>query len=355
MMQKIASVERIYNIQPHSNADSLEIGSVCGYKCIVKKGEFTDNDLIIFIEPDSIISESSRNITQYSFLQNKKWKISSMNLRGVKSHGLVLNKNILLQFGFSDLILAPDGLYTEKDGSKFFFALGDSVAQHIGVEHYTKPEKILPADAKGNFPSFLRKTDEPNILTWNKAFSEIVGLPVTITLKIDGQSSTFYVKDGVFGACSRNLDVKIEGNTKFNFINEKYKIQEALLKLNRNLAIQGELYGEAIQSNKLGIKGIDFAAFNLWDIDSQTYLSQKELDNFCQDNNIPVVKKLYEGIFDFTLDSLQEFANIQTYDNGTPAEGIVVRPQQEFISSALRGNRMSFKIISNKFEDKYKD
>jgi hypothetical protein len=49
-----------------------------------------------------------------------------------------------------------------------------------------------------------------------------------------------------------------------------------------------------------------------------------------------------------------EVALALNYDNGTPAEGIVWRSACETYSEVLKG-RMSFKTISNRFLEKYKE
>jgi ATP-dependent RNA circularization protein (DNA/RNA ligase family) len=123
----------------------------------------------------------------------------------------------------------------------------------------------------------------------------------------------------------------------------------------RNLAIQGEVYGPGIQGNLLGVKDIQFRAFNLFDIDNYKYLDRNELLRFCDVNDIPVVETIEDGtFFDRTLQELQNFANNLVYENGNLAEGIVIRPTVETYSETLKG-RLSGKIISEPFELKYND
>jgi len=45
-------------------------------------------------------------------------------------------------------------------------------------------------------------------------------------------------------------------------------------------------------------------------------------------------------------------ATSQKYGNGFPAEGIVVRPETPETSEALKGSRLSFKVISQEWESR---
>jgi hypothetical protein len=176
-----------------------------------------------------------------------------------------------------------------------------------------------------------------------------------ISVKVDGTSGTFYINRNEFGVCSRNLELKFDENNSFWRIANKYDIENKL-KIhfpNKNIALQGEVFGPGIQGNLLGADEISFAAFNLFDIDAQTYLNHSELSEFTNSTNIPMVKILeIGGSFEYTLNELQEMANSLTYINGNLAEGIVIRPLIETQSLVLNG-RLSGKIISEQFELKY--
>ena len=62
-------------------------------------------------------------------------------------------------------------------------------------------------DCRGNFPSFIPKTDEMRVQSVPEVLDEIHGLPYVITLKYDGTSSTFCIDplDDEFHACPLTL------------------------------------------------------------------------------------------------------------------------------------------------------
>ena len=46
-------------IEPHPNADRLELAAVGGYRCVVGKGSFTDGDLAAYIPEGSVCPDCS--------------------------------------------------------------------------------------------------------------------------------------------------------------------------------------------------------------------------------------------------------------------------------------------------------
>jgi RNA ligase-like protein len=85
-----------------------------------------------------------------------------------------------------------------------------------------------------------------------------------------------------------------------------------------NFALQGEVHGEGIQGNHLGVKGVRFAAFNLFDISKHVYTNHQALEEFCQTSGLPMVKAVWRGEFRFTLPELVQLASAQDYAPGQP-------------------------------------
>jgi ATP-dependent RNA circularization protein (DNA/RNA ligase family) len=139
----------------------------------------------------------------------------------------------------------------------------------------------------------------------------------------------------------------------------KLKLEEILRSEERNLCIQGEMVGPSIQANRLGLKEIELYLFNLYDIDSGKYLNREDLIGFGKKHNIKIVDTVHiiqlgNDIVPKSVDYFLSIANELNYNNGTPAEGIVWRPAVETHSDVLKG-RLSFKTISNRFLEKYKE
>lgn len=119
----------------------------------------------------------------------------------------------------------------------------------------------------------MRKTDEPNILSQPELLAALRGRRVYITTKMDGQSASFYWRGGTFGVCSRNLELRDTPNSPFWNIARKYNISEIMAAAGRDFVLQGELYGPAIQGNKMGAPERALALFNCFDPGHHSFLS----------------------------------------------------------------------------------
>lgn len=335
---KVATIEKILDVRPHPNADSLELATIKGWQVCIKKGEFKANDLCIYVCVDSIFEDKPA----YEFLRNKGFRIRTVKLRGQLSQGITFPMSLFKTLGHDTVVFSEPEI------------VGSDVSSYVYASHYEKPLSAqLAGDVYGYMPGFLKKTDEDNIKNNPEILDELRGQPYYITVKVDGSSGTYFMKDEEFGVCSRKLHLKPDPKNSFWKVAEKYGLQDKLKASGRNLAIQGEVYGPGIQNNLLGVSEVQFKAFNLFDIDAYKYLGWKELQEFCFYNHIPVVDIIDIGEnFNKTLTELQEFANNLKYDNGNLAEGIVIRPTIEMDSTILKG-RLSGKIISEPFELKY--
>jgi len=112
------------------------------------------------------------------------------------------------------------------------------LAPLLGVKKYEKHISAnLAGVARGNFPSFIPKTDQERIQNLSKYFPSWVAAetPYEATEKLDGTSCTIYknsvlLEEGkeALGVCSRNLDLKdTEGNVYWD-IAKKYDIHAIL-------------------------------------------------------------------------------------------------------------------------------
>jgi RNA ligase (TIGR02306 family) len=338
--RKLASIQTILSLSPIVGADAILLAKVLGWELVVKKTEFQVGDRCVFFEIDSVLPIAQWN-DHLRKEPNKPLRIKTIRLRGQLSQGLAMPLSII-----------PTGEYE----------IGTDVTTLVGV---TKYEPVVPAHlsgmAKGNFPAFLHKTDETRLQSEPKVLDEAIskGLVLVGTLKMDGTSFTAYRRDDEFGVCSRNLDLKeTEGNAHWRMA-RKLKLEEILRNEPRNLSIQGEIVGPSIQANRLCLSESKLYLFNLFDIDTGKYLSHTELSAFAEKhmlNMVPTVYRLDFGgvVGPRDVNHLLNIANNLNYDNGTPAEGIVWRSMCETYSDVLKG-RMSFKTISNRFLEKYKE
>ena len=339
-MRKLCSIQRILEVNPIPGADKIVSYKVLGWNCIAMKDAYRVGDLVVYCEIDSLLPKdyaSPDGTNPFQFLLDKGVKrISTMKLKGSISMGLLLSLSAL-----------PIGDYKE----------GDDVTELLKVEKYEPPiPACLSGQMKGGFPSWIPKTDETRVQVLQETLDKYAGTECYISIKLDGTSSTHYLKDGVFGVCGRTIDyLETEGNTYWK-VSRQHKIEEALRADGRNLAIQGEICGEGIQSNKYKLKGQQLFAFNIFDIDNQCYFNYVEFMDFCTRYSIPIqtVPILSTSyILENSIDKLIEMSKGDSIIDKGPREGIVIRPLKEIRDPNI--GRVSFKAINPDFLLAYND
>ena len=171
-----------------------------------------------------------------------------------------------------------------------------------------------------------------------------------VTVKLDGSSCTVYHYNGDVGVCSRNIELKLdqEGNAFVDIAN-KTGLLDALPKLNRNIAVQGELMGPGIQGNKEGFVDTRFFVFDIYDIDNQCYFPVIERMNIFREllsigscsllNIVPLDQNMFIKLPTDNIGELLKMAEGSSI-NAKIREGIVFK--------RLDG-KFSFKIINNEF------
>ena len=69
--RKLAHVEIIKELRAIPGADKIEVAQVLGWECVVKKGEFSVGDKIIYAEVDSVMPEKP----EFEFLRDRKFRV----------------------------------------------------------------------------------------------------------------------------------------------------------------------------------------------------------------------------------------------------------------------------------------
>lgn len=364
----LATVEKVVIVEHHPNADKLDIIKVLGYHAIVGRDQYKVGDLVVFVQPDSILP-SDKAWCQDLLRYTSKGRLRAVRLRGEWSMGLVVGMDV-----------AHD-LYTGVDKGLMEFPEGYDVTDLLGI---TKYEPTLPKNmqARGGLPFDIPKTDEERWQNLRK-IEDFYGKDVDVTLKIDGSSATFYCVlpghhpsidpwgEPVVGLCSRSLELKMgvdedgkEYNSKWHEAERRYNILEKLRNYcvdnGVSLALRGEIFGEGIQgfAHNPHAKGpVDFAAFSVYNIHTREYERLND-DHYVMQVaamlGIPTVPLLETGAFNDTR-LTQEL--IDKYDHElksldcTEKGGIFM---DRFEGVVVNFDGGSFKII-NKWYDSDKE
>jgi len=370
--RKLAHVEIIESLSPIEGADKIEVCTVLGWHCVVKKDEFKVGEKIIYIEVDSVVPEKP----EFEFLRDRKFRVRTIKLRGQISQGLVVpfdekfygNYNVghdmTEELGITKYLTLSerDDISRQEEAIK----LEKSKLKKFMMRYSWYRKWFLSRKAKSGFPYWVSKTDEERIQNMPKVLEQFKDYKVYVTEKIDYQSVTFTGKmiprfEGVLGklipikkykfiVCSRNLTTNDRGSLYWK-IADKYKI-EAVLRENPTLTIQGEQGDTKIQGNKYKIKEPTMWVFNIIDHEKNYHFNYFEMTNFCQKWGLDHVQLLGTGPLSeigTTVDEIIEYSKGKSLLADIPREGVVIR--------CIEGGKklLSFKAINPDFLLKYAD
>jgi len=376
--RKLATLRIIKSIEPIEGADFIEIAKVDGWQCIVKKGEFEVGHLAVYFEIDSFLPIEEK----YEFLRKSSYKkttdgtegfrLRTMKMRKQLSQGLLLPVGLFL--GMINRVMGIDPgiegvVYNKAD------VVGEDVTSILNVTKWDPP---IPANlggkVEGRKPHFFPKTDEERIQNLPKILNTVPGsatdLQYEATEKIDGTSLSFYRFNGEMGVCSRNYEISPEVDNAYTKAAKKYKLA-AIVKdlalnseLSADIAIQGELAGQGIQSNPLGLEEQELFLFNVYLIAEGRYCTPKERDAYfsffaksAEALGAPMMRRvpsLY-GVLQrpvlMSMDEILQAVQIKSTINPKVwAEGVVFKCED-----VVHNNVMSFKAISNRYLLKHGD
>lgn len=343
----MASIQRITALKPIAGADRIECATVLGYQTVVNKGAFQEGDLCVWHAPDTIVDRTN---LVYALLAKSDFVLDIVKIKKQVSEGLAL----------------PISSF-ETQLANVNLVEGTDVSVEVKILHYTKPAPLTEAEsaAGGEFPSFLKKTDQPNLCSQPKLLRELPkDAELVFTKKMDGTSATYFWNEGVFGICSRNRTLpptsQAGKQSVYQTCEKYYRIGERLQRLGKNLALQGEICGPAVQANPLGLAKLEYFVFHVWDINTQKMLNYDEMLQVVKDlncvalseklhRNLQTVECFFRGpLGERTIDELVKWADLLKYENGHFAEGMVIFPAVELHSEKLE-DRWSVKVLSKNF------
>jgi hypothetical protein len=158
--------------------------------------------------------------------------------------------------------------------------------------------------------------------------------------------------------CSRNLELQETENNSLWQVAKRLCLGDRLQKLNRNIALQGELIGPGIQGNPYKLSNLKFFVFDVFDIDQRQYLTTydritmldrlNQFDPTCIIDHAPAIGISSIGahhikphmIRDYSIDGLIEHADGHSIINqDCVREGVVWK--------SIEQPSISFKVISN--------
>lgn len=372
-------VVTVKTVEPNPNADRLDILTFeeLGWVCQDVRGKRKPGDAVVYIPVDAMV-DCSRE--EFAFLTKQAKmrtvrvppffaspedeaqgvftieavhpiaRIKTIRLKGVISQGLVID--------------IPSKLWVK----------GLDFAAYLGVTKYEPPqEAVFSANAKGVYPDWCPKTDAERYQNVQALLEPHLDEEFVLSMKIDGTSLTvFYDSTRVgdeLGVCSRNQELKspdtiVVGSSqeeieKYGFGTDiywktarknhlTYIVYELCQELGVDrVAIQGEIAGEGIQSNPMGLRGQEFFAFDVYVMKGTQgyYLPYKQFLGLMAGKFVQTVPIMSHGVTlrAFTMETIHGWV----YPNSHPAEGGVFVGSND--KQLGRFGRLKFKYVSPVF------
>ena len=349
-MRNLASIQTVNAIEPIPNADAIEKIRVLGWWVVVKKGEHRPGEQVVYCEIDFVVPERP----EFEFL-----RASSFNRPRSMRRCHVCRPGSASRRSNSAARCRRASAFLCRSCRPVFRPRKERTLPNCSAStNGNRRCRWYGGKVKGGFPGFLPKTDETRVQVLEAVLERHRGKTFYVTEKLDGTSFTAFLRQGQFGICSRNLWMdETDQSTVFARSPASLKLAERLRaareRLGFDLAIQAEVIGPGIQSNKYALPAVALRVFNVLNVDAYRLLDHAVMLEVLGWMELESVPQLGTMVLNHTVDELVAFSEGASVLNPkVQREGMVLRPLVEEHDEDI-GGRLSFKVINPKFLLKY--
>ena len=364
-MSFACTVERV-EIEPHPNADRLEIAKVNGYRACVRKDALQSGDLAVYIPEAALLPDW---LIEHMGLEGmlsgaRKNRVKAVKLRGELSQGLVLPVKRMGQNMNGEIQSVADRF----EGS---WAPGDDLTELLEIKKYepTVPVSMQGKIAKGNYFDFAFKYDPENIKKRvpfepeeqvvmlekiHGTFVVVAFIPDAIAMREAIPHSILISSKGLW-ARGQVLDAQNDQDNLYVRTIKRSGLVDAFMRhpdlgedIERPLYFMGEIFGRGVQDLHYGANEPQVRFFDMAvQLPNREimYLDYPTFRGVMWDMNIPTAPLLYTGPYN------QEMVNAYTSGEEMVSgeklhmrEGVVIKSLQERLDA--RGNRCIVKSVS---------
>lgn len=355
-------VTKILKLEPHSNAERLELATVYGFQVIVPKGQYAVDERVVYIPIDSILDNKVECLL---FAPDAKVKLNKNRVRQIKLRGLVSQ----------GMLAKPETFNPVCNLSKV--KLEEDVSAFLGITKYEPPAPKEQGPA--GKPESRKSLKHPDFHEYNGitnlkwAPNLFDGKEVVIQEKIHGtncraaklpyRANTLLKKIKKFLGLTPTYEV-LYGSNRVDISNSRgytgfygedvygfaLKECDAFNKIKENETIFGEVFGPGIQKGYT--YGLEKPKFILFDVKrlntdgTQTWLNPEEVEAYAKERGFEMVPVLYTGIYNLKM-AKQLTEGGSTYcPKEKVKEGVVVKLRHEY---DLNGNKQGLKVISEAY------
>ena len=341
-MRKLASIQRIWQVEPIEGADRIELAHVLGWQCVVNKGQFQPMDVGVYFEIDSFLPIRE----EFEFMRSSCYKKTDIMGEGFRLRTMRFRGQI------SQGLLLPVSQFPEIPADA---AVGDDVSELLGVRKWEIEERATTGGTViGTLPYDIPHTDETRVQENPELIQAFSNLEYYITTKMDGSSHSIGIDENGFHVTGHNYEYKDDGSSSFYELVKArgYKEKmEAFMQENgiSTLTIQGELCAPGIQRNPLRLTKPEWYVFTVHENGKRVGLQR--MLQICTALGMEIVP-----IEEIGMDLPAKYPTVEVllscadgeYPKGGRKEGIVVRPTEPVFCPLISAS-LSMKIVSNKY------
>lgn len=356
----------IIKIEPHNNAERLEVATIYGFQVVVQKGKYQAGDPIVYVPIDSVLPQwlEDRLFPADSKIKLNNHRVRQIRIRKLASQGMAI-----------DVLDVVD-----KIGTKI--KLEDDLQEILGVTKYeppvTGPSQTLGTkknrNARKAHPLFHKYNGLNNIKWFPDLFKE--GETVVIQEKLHGtnaragivpfHANTLWKKikkffgfapkwENVYG--SNNVDISSKGRGYDGWYGEDvygsvFSELEIFDLIPEGYVVYGEIVGPGIQKNyEYGQSEHRFFLFDVKEVledGTQRWLNPHEVKVFAEENCLDMVPELYYGSFSKEMTAAFTKGPSQLDPNTKVREGIVIKSCDQYDQA---GNKRAVKWVSEDYLD----
>lgn len=366
---------RRLTVEPHPDADRLDIVRVDGYTCVSQKDRFQTGDLAVYVPTDAVVPDNVLKASGFwkpcetcggtgetvnapvdgvevpngvcltcngrggtgMLAGSKGNRVKPLRLRGVLSEGILIDLGTLSDLAYEKY--GPDTSIGDE------WVENADVGTFLGIEKYEAPIPVHLAGNVKNCPGPMKAyTDIENIKKFPNVLVE--GEDVVATEKAHGSCMIVMYHEGEFYVSSKGFagkgqyleDTRDEQGRPTNAYWRAFydaKLDEKLTQAAKaadldTIYLFGEVLG--VQDLKYGMENgaVRFVAFDAQIGENKPYLDWVVFNSFCYTYRIPQVPTLYEGPYDpEAIEKVTVGVESLTGTDLHVREGVVVRPRKE--------------------------
>ncbi|HBI01832.1 MAG TPA: RNA ligase (ATP) [Flavobacterium sp.] len=365
---------QIIAIEPHPNADRLEIATVYGFQVVIKKDSYKVNDHVIYIPIDSILPQKLEDFLfpADSKVKLTKHRVKQIRLRKIASQGMLINPaDIKAVYDFTPSSLEDDYQELlevkkyEPPLPKFQSEMGKPGARRTKPLENPNFHKYNGLDNIKWFPTLFKEGEmvvmQEKIHGSNARAAKLPYAANTVWKKIKLFVMNLLKMKVSYEFCYGSNNVQLQerpGYTGYygeDIYGKVFQSIDAASKIKDGETIFGEIYGSGIQKDyNYGCKEGEhkFVLFDvkvLQDDGKQRWLGPDEVIAYGKERGFDVVPEVYRGPFNLALAKEKTIGDSILAPSQKVREGVVVKALEGY--SDERCSNKALKVISEAYLD----